>query len=129
MSYFIGKSHFEEDDTQNYLVFQPINRYFKMIANSDYVSRWKSTRVKFTGSCLEQPKNSYAHGKIVNIYIVYTLGASSSNTNHPTLKNCFLVQLLWVKTLILISTGVWVKELDLIEKTLLHFHVLDLVEM
>ena len=24
-SYFIGKSHFEEDGTQNYLVFQPIN--------------------------------------------------------------------------------------------------------
>ena len=23
-SYFIGKSHFEEDDVQNYLVFQPI---------------------------------------------------------------------------------------------------------
>ena len=31
-SYFIGKSHFEEDGTQNYLVFQPINRYFKVIA-------------------------------------------------------------------------------------------------
>ena len=25
-SCFRGKSHFEEDDTQNYLVFQPINR-------------------------------------------------------------------------------------------------------
>ena len=40
-SYFIGKSHFEEDGTQNYLVFQPINRYFKVIANTDYVSSWK----------------------------------------------------------------------------------------
>ena len=29
-SYFIGKSHFEEDGTQNYLVFQPIFRYFKI---------------------------------------------------------------------------------------------------
>ena len=28
--YFIGKGHFEEDGTQNYLVFQPILRYFKM---------------------------------------------------------------------------------------------------
>ena len=35
-SYFIGKSHFEEDGTQNYLVFQPISRYFK-IGNSDCV--------------------------------------------------------------------------------------------
>ena len=32
-SYFIGKSHFDEDGTQNYLVFQPINRYFKVIAD------------------------------------------------------------------------------------------------
>ena len=80
-SYFIGKSHFE-DGTQNYLLFQPINKYFKVITNTDYVSSWKSkglsaesikppatsdnsltpalnyyctkTRVKFTRSCLKQ---------------------------------------------------------------------------
>ena len=28
-SYFGGKSHFEEDGTENYLVFQPTDRYFK----------------------------------------------------------------------------------------------------
>ena len=44
------------------------------------------TRVKFTGSCLKQPKISYTHGTIVNIYIVYELGASGSNDNDPTLK-------------------------------------------
>ena len=27
-SSFIGKSHFEEDGTQNYSVFQPMYRYF-----------------------------------------------------------------------------------------------------
>ena len=37
-SYFIGKNHFEEDGMQNYLVFQPINKYFKVITNTDYVS-------------------------------------------------------------------------------------------
>ena len=44
LSYFIGKSHFEEDGVQNYLVFQPIIRYFKVnpITNTDYVSSWKS---------------------------------------------------------------------------------------
>ena len=42
LSYFIGKSHFEEDGTQNYLVFQPLNKYFKVITNTDYVSSWKS---------------------------------------------------------------------------------------
>ena len=31
---------------------------------------------------------SYTHGKVVNIYIVYELGASSSHINDPTLKNC-----------------------------------------
>ena len=94
-SYITGKSHFEEDGTQNYLVFQPINRYFKVIANTDYVSSWKSkglsaetikppttsdnsltpvlnyygtkTRVKLNGSFLEQPNLSYTHETIVNI--------------------------------------------------------------
>ena len=94
-SYVIGKSHFEEDGTQNYLVFQPLNKYFKVNDNTDFVSSWKSkglstetiklpttsynsltpivsyygtkTRVKFNGSCLKHPKISYTHGKVVNI--------------------------------------------------------------
>ena len=44
-SYFIGKSHFEEDGTQNYLVFQPMYRCFKRIAGvggGDYICYWKS---------------------------------------------------------------------------------------
>ena len=87
-----------------------------MVTNTDYIFSWKSkglstesikppttsdnsltpalnyygtkTRVKFTGSCLKQSKISYNHGKVVNIYIVYELGASSSHINDPTLKNC-----------------------------------------
>ena len=105
LSYFIGKSHFEEDSTQKYLVFQPLNKYFKVIANTDYVSSWKSKglsaesikppttsdnsltpalnyygtkiRVKFTGSHLKQPKMSYTHEKVLHIFIAYELGASS----------------------------------------------------
>ena len=51
-SYFIGKSHFEEDGTQNYLVFQPLNEYFKVITNTDYVSSWKSKGlVEICSSC------------------------------------------------------------------------------
>ena len=42
LSYFICKSHFEEDGTKNYLVFQPINRYFKIIADTKYISSWQS---------------------------------------------------------------------------------------
>ena len=44
-SYFRGKSHFEEDGTQNYLVFQPIQKYFKRIAgvgSGNYIYSWKS---------------------------------------------------------------------------------------
>ena len=43
-SYFIGKSHFEEDGTRNYLVFQPLIRCFKVntITNTDYILSRKS---------------------------------------------------------------------------------------
>ena len=114
-SYFIGKSHFEEDGVRNYLIFQPLNKCFKVIANTDYVSSRISkglspeiikppttsdnsltpelsyygtkTRVKFTGSCLKQPKISCTRGKVGNIYIAYKLDASSSHVNDLTLKN------------------------------------------
>ena len=52
------------------------------------------TRLQFTGSCLKQPNFTFTHKKIVNIYIVYELRASSSHTNDPTLKVVYLVQLL-----------------------------------
>ena len=45
-------------------------------------------RVQFTRSCLRQPNFAFSHKKVVNIYIVYELGASSSHINNPTLKKC-----------------------------------------
>ena len=42
---FIGKSNFEEDGTQNYLVFKPMYRSFKFIAsvgNGCSIDYWKS---------------------------------------------------------------------------------------
>ena len=116
-SYFRGKSHFEKDDMQNDLIFQPLYWYFKMISNSHYVSGWKSKglsdesikapttsdnslnpklsyylnskiKVQFNGSTLRQPKTTYNHNNTVNIYIVYELAASGSNVNYPILKNC-----------------------------------------
>ena len=45
------------------------------------------TRVQFTGSCLKQSDHTFTNEKVVNIYIVYELGASSSHTNDPTIKN------------------------------------------
>ena len=45
------------------------------------------TRVKFTGSYLKQDKITYNHKNVVNIYIVYELGASSSHSDDPMLEN------------------------------------------
>ena len=117
LSCFIGKSHFEEDGTQNYLVFQPIKRYFKIIANSKLISSrqpkglsddtinlpatWDNSltplidyygskvRVKFNKGCFKQQnKVTYDYQRKVHIYIVYELGASSSNDSDPTRKHC-----------------------------------------
>ena len=114
-SYFRGKSHFQADGAQNYLVFQPIIRYFRI--NGKYILSWKSkglsdetitpyatsdnsltplidhygtgVRLKFHKSCLNQPNQlTYDYGHKVNVYIVYELGASRSNGSDPTLKNC-----------------------------------------
>ena len=104
------------DGSQAYLIFQPVHKYIKIIANTKYISEWKSKglsdesikpfptsdnsltpsidyysykiRVKFNGSILRQPKVSYTHGKIVNIYTVFELAESSSHSDDPTLKNC-----------------------------------------
>ena len=115
--YFIGKSHLEEDVTQNYLVFQSLKKHFKLITNTKHISSWQSkglsdktikppatsnnsltllidyygakSRVKFTGNCLKQPKISYTQGATVNTYTVYEMGASDSHNNDPKLKNLF----------------------------------------
>ena len=51
-------------------------------------------RVEFTGSYLKQPSHTFTNEKVVNIYIVYELEASTSDTNDPTIKIVYLVQLL-----------------------------------
>ena len=90
-----------EDGSQAYLIFQPVHKYIKVIANTAFISEWKSKglsdksiklfpssdnslsrlidyyeykiRVKFNGSILRQLKVLYTLGKTVNIYIVYEL--------------------------------------------------------
>ena len=90
----------EGGGAQNYLVFQPISRYFKI--KGKYILSWKSKglsdatvtpyatsdnsltplidhygtriRLKFS-SCLKQPnKLTYDYGHKLNVYIVYELG-------------------------------------------------------
>ena len=111
---FRGKSHFEENGTQNYLVFQPIHRYFRRVigvGSGYYIYFWKSiglsdsitasnykitpelshygtkTGAKFNGSCLRQDKVTYSHGKIVNTYIVYEISKNYSIRTYPTLES------------------------------------------
>ena len=81
--YFRGKSHFEDDGTQNYLVFQTACKYFETFSiNDSNILSWKSKglshesikpptasnkmlnpsldfvgnkiKVKFSGDCLKQ---------------------------------------------------------------------------
>ena len=40
---FRGKNHFENNGTQNYLVFQPTQRYFKTVGF--HILSWKSKRL------------------------------------------------------------------------------------
>ena len=116
-SSFRGNNYFKEDDTQNYLVFQPIIRHFRVIANKKFISSSKSkglsdetitlhatsdnsltplidhfgskVRLKFNKDCLKQSNTlTYDYGPRVNVYIVYEIGASSSNVSGPKLKNC-----------------------------------------
>ena len=41
--YFKGKNYFDGDGTQNYLVFQPVYKYFKKIGSTKNIAEWKST--------------------------------------------------------------------------------------
>ena len=99
--YFYGKNHFEEDGTQNYLVFQLIYRFFRRIGNTDHISARKSkglsdlsikpcaisdtslvpslnhidfrARRKLDGQCLKKDKLTFNHKNVVDAYIVYEI--------------------------------------------------------
>ena len=50
LNYFKGKHHFEDSGTLIYLVFQPIDKYFKRIigvGNGGYVYFWKSRGLSY----------------------------------------------------------------------------------
>ena len=110
-SYFLGKSYFGDDCNQNYLLFQPMSRYFKFVTNSQNISSWRSKELsdkeikvvnglypsvnyvnkmlclKFEGICLVQTKVTYTYKNIVNIYFVYEIGATTRNSYDLKLIN------------------------------------------
>ena len=120
-------------NTQNYLVFQPVQRYFKRVSNiNNHILEWKSKglsnesikplststnmlnpslnyvgcklRVEFKESCLKQDNNIFTHGKTVNIYIVYKINKNFNISSYLALENClFGAVKLTKKMFILIS--------------------------
>ena len=101
-SYYDGKSYFEESEKPNYLIFQPLSKYFELIDNAKYISSWESKglyneaitpyatsdnsltphidhhnakiRLKFNKSCLKQPnKIICSYGRKVNVYLFMNL--------------------------------------------------------
>ena len=90
LGYFTGKSYFDEDERQNYLVFYSILKYFT--SNSTWITKWTSkglsneslevvstsnntltpsinyygekVRLKFNGSALQQKVVTYNHKKL-----------------------------------------------------------------
>ena len=99
-SYFLGKSQFEDDGTQNYLVFQPVYKQIKMLATSCITTVWESKclsdesikptsnnsqnpaiyfddstkiQVKFDGSSLQQDKVTFTLRAVLYFYIFYKI--------------------------------------------------------
>ena len=101
-SYFIGKSHFEEDGTQSYLVFQPIIRYFKInavINVADYVLSWQSKGL--SAEAIEPPATSdnsliptisyYYASKIRVKFTRSCLKQDKVTFNHGTVVNIYIL--------------------------------------
>ena len=121
VSSLVKKTDFDtkvsEIDTPNYLVFQPMYKYFEKFVEggSAYTFSWESkglsneeinsittsnynqaprlvynnARIKldFNTDLLKQDRVTYSHGPIVNIYIVYKLG-TLINDSGVALENC-----------------------------------------
>ena len=112
-AYFRSKNYFEEDGTQNYLVFQPVYKYFEKTGYK--VSLWKSKgsfdekiisttvstdksatktiydnakiKVRFNGDLLRHDQVTYNHRTVVNVYIVCET-TPNTKTSNIALENC-----------------------------------------
>ena len=120
LSYFNGKSYFEEDGTPNYLIFQRLNKVgdgnfyyvlswtYKGLSNesikppttSDYsltpILNYYGTKTKVSldKTCLKQDKVTFNHGKIANICIVYEIIRiaiiNGNRNNNLTAQNAYI---------------------------------------
>ena len=161
LSYYCGKQYFDEGSgKQNYLVFLPMGKYFKLnsvVGVIDRVLSWQSkgisngsiksptassnslnprlsyndtkVKVQFTGSCLKQLKFALTHKKVVNIYIVYELGASSSHDSDPTIKNCLFGAVTLTKNADIEKYKYSGYGIGFVEDQVFHLLVVDLIKM
>ena len=100
LSYFKGKGHFE-DGTQNYLVFQPMHRYFKRVAgvgSGNYIYFWKSKGLSdekinsITASNYSiTPELSYYGTKARVKFSGSCLKQDKATYNHRTIANTYIV--------------------------------------
>ena len=101
LSNFKGKGHFEEDGTQNHLVFQPIYRYFKKIAgvgSSNYIYFCKSKGLSderinsiSTSNYSITPKLSYYGTKARVKFSGRCLKQDKATYNHGPIVNIYII--------------------------------------
>ena len=99
--YFRGKSHFEEDGAQNYLVLQPMYRYFKRIGGVgtvSYISFWKSNEFSdeniiatTTSDYVLNPQLSYLSNKTRVEFKKSCLKQDKITYTHVKIVNIYIV--------------------------------------
>ena len=86
-------------------------------------------RIQFIRSCLKQLNVTFTHKKVVNIYILYGLSASSFHTSDPTLKNCLFGAVTLTKNADVDKYGYSGYGIGFDRIGSFHFQVVDLAKM
>ena len=121
--YFRGKSHFEEDGTQSYLVFQPMYKYFKRVlgvGTGNYIYFWQSKGLSdehitapTTSDYRLNPQLSYLGTKTRLQFRGSCLKQDEITFNHKKVVNIYIIYELdkiYVKTnptLVLLLLFIW----------------------
>ena len=106
---FIGKSHFAEDGTQNYLIFQPKVKFFKVnaVTNTDFVSSWRSKGLSaettkpptMSDNVLTPTLNYYDDLKVRVKFTGSSLKQPKFTHTHKTIVHMYIVYELGASTL------------------------------
>ena len=99
--YFRCKNYFEEDGTQNYLVFQPMQKYFKRIVSvgsDNYIYFWKSKGLSderinsnTASNYSITPELSHYGTKIRGKFSGSCLKQDNARYDHKTIVNIYII--------------------------------------